>query len=246
MYGEFGIGLLYEFGCGLTKNMDKAAEWYLKAANRGYDRAIEKLKVLSGITTGFTSGKTYKEYEKMADEFYDKRNYTEALKYYKLSALGNDGNILNQLGYMYLTGEGVEADDSEAAKWFRKAAEAGNVTGQYNLGWMYETGLGVTKNIILAKRWYEKAAAQNDGDAQSRLGDIYYNGDGITKDYAKAREWYLKAAGQGNMYGEFGIGLLYEFGCGLTKNIDKAAEWYRRAANRGMERAKTKLKELGR
>ena len=48
------------------------------------------------------------------------------------------------------------------------------------------------------------------------------------------------------MYGEFGIGLLYEFGCGLTKNIDKAAEWYRRAANRGMERAKTKLKELGR
>ncbi|MBS6688898.1 MAG: sel1 repeat family protein, partial [Sanguibacteroides justesenii] len=60
------------------------------------------------------------------------------------------------------------------------------------------------------------------------------------------REWYLKAAGQGNMYGEFGIGLLYEFGCGLTKNIDKAAEWYRRAANRGMERAKTKLKELGR
>ncbi|WP_287644445.1 MULTISPECIES: tetratricopeptide repeat protein [Butyricimonas] len=246
MYGEFGIGLLYEFGCGLTKNMDKAAEWYLKAANRGYDRAIEKLKVLSGITTGFTSGKTYKEYEKMADEFYDKRNYTEALKYYKLSALGNDGNILNQLGYMYLTGEGVEADDSEAAKWFRKAAEAGNVTGQYNLGWMYETGRGVTKNIILAKRWYEKAAAQNDGDAQSRLGDIYYNGDGITKDYAKAREWYLKAAGQGNMYGEFGIGLLYEFGCGLTKNIDKAAEWYRRAANRGMERAKTKLKELGR
>ena len=98
----------------------------------------------------------------------------------------------------------------------------------------------------MAKRWYEKAAAQNDGDAQSRLGDIYYNGDGITKDYAKAREWYLKAAGQGNMYGEFGIGLLYEFGCGLTKNIDKAAEWYRRAANRGMERAKTKLKELGR
>ena len=59
-------------------------------------------------------------------------------------------------------------------------------------------------------------------------------------------EWYRKAADQGNMYGEFNIGLLYEFGYGVTKNLDEAAKWYRRAANRGMERAKTKLKELGR
>ena len=69
---------------------------------------------------------------------------------------------------------------------------------------------------------------------------------GVTKDYAKAMEWYRKAADQGNMYGEFNIGLLYEFGYGVTKNLDEAAKWYRRAANQGMERAKTKLKELGR
>ena len=87
-----------------------------------------------------------------------------------MSALGNDGNILNQLGSMYLTGEGVERTDSEAAKWFRKSCRGWNVTGQYNLGWMDETGLGVTKNIILAKRWYEKAAAQNDGDATKSAG----------------------------------------------------------------------------
>jgi len=172
--GQYNLGWMYETGRGVTKNIILAKRWYEKAAAQNDGDAQSRLGDIYYITTGFTSGKTYKEYEKMADEFYDKRNYTEALKYYKLSALGNDGNILNQLGYMYLTGEGVEADDSEAAKWFRKAAEAGNVTGQYNLGWMYETGLGVTKNIILAKRWYEKAAAQNDGDAQSRLGDIYY------------------------------------------------------------------------
>ena len=98
----------------------------------------------------------------------------------------------------------------------------------------------------MAKQWYEKAAAQNNSDAQSSLGTIYYNGEGVTKDYAKAMEWYRKAADQGNMYGEFNIGLLYEFGYGVTKNLDEAAKWYRRAANQGMERAKTKLKELGR
>ena len=407
MHGQYSFGEMRENGWGIEKNMAEAKTWYQKSADQGYDRAIEKLKELSGTTTSSTSGKTYKEYEKMADEYYYKKNYPEALKYYKLSAPGNDGGVLNRLGYMYSAGVGVDANASEAVKWFRKSAEqgymigqynmglmyelgrgigkdvneairwyrkaadqgyqnakdklatlsdtgttlskteikyyvdkadkyykeknfqealknyliaanagddyaqnwvgwmyknaegveqnymesykwnmksaesgngyamnslgilfengqgvevnlpkavewyrkaanAGNVHGQYNLGRMYENGRGVTKNIILAKQWYEKAAAQNNSDAQSSLGTIYYNGEGVTKDYVKAMEWYRKAADQGNMYGEFNIGLLYEFGYGVTKNLDEAAKWYRRAANRGMERAKTKLQELGR
>ena len=406
-FGQYYVAEMYENGYGVEKNVTEARRWYQKAADQGYEKAIQKLKVLSGTSTSSTSGKTYKEYEKMADEFYDKKNYTEALKYYKLSAPGNDGGVFNRLGYMYSAGVGVDANASEAVKWFRKSAEqgymigqynmglmyelgrgigkdvneairwyrkaadqgyqnakdklatlsdtgttlskteikyyvdkadkyykeknfqealknyliaanagddyaqnwvgwmyknaegvernymesykwnmksaesgnayamnslgilfengqgvevnlpkavewyrkaanAGNVHGQYNLGRMYENGRGVTKNIILAKQWYEKAAAQNSSDAQSSLGTIYYNGEGVTKDYAKAMEWYRKAADQGNMYGEFNIGLLYEFGYGVTKNLDEAAKWYRRAANRGMERAKTKLQELGR
>lgn len=406
-FGQYYLAEMYENGYGVEKNMTEARRWYQKAADQGYDRAIEKLKELSGTATSSTSGKTYKEYEKMADEFYDKKNYTEALKYYKLSAPGNDGGVLNRLGYMYSAGVGVDVNASEAVKWFRKSAEqgymigqynmglmyelgrgigkdvneairwyrkaadqgyqnakdklatlsdtgttlskteikyyvdkadkyykeknfqealknyliaanagddyaqnwvgwmykhaegveqnymeaykwnmksaengngyamnslgimcengqgvevnlpkavewyrkaanVGNSNGEYNLGCMYQDGRGVTKNIILAKQWFEKAAAQNNSDAQNSLGIIYYDGDGIAKDYAKAMEWYRKAADQGNMYGEFNIGLLYEFGYGVTKNLDEAAKWYRRAANRGMERAKTKLQELGR
>ena len=55
--------------------MAEAKTWYQKSADQGYDRAIEKLKELSGTTTSSTSGKTYKEYEKMADEYYDKKNH---------------------------------------------------------------------------------------------------------------------------------------------------------------------------
>lgn len=406
-FSQYYLAEMYENGYGVEKNVTEARRWYQKAADQGYEKAIEKLKVLSGTSSSSTSGKTYKEYEKMADEFYDKKNYTEALKYYKLSAPGNDGGVFNRLGYMYSEGVGVDVNVTEAVKWFRKSAEqgymvgqynmglmyelgrgiekdvneairwyrkaadqgyqnakdklaklsdagrtlskteikyyvdkadkyyneknfqealknyliaanagdayaqnltgwmyehaegveqnyieaykwhlkaaengnvyamnslgilfekgqgvevnlpkavgwyrkaanAGNVHGQYNLGRMYENGRGVTKSIVLARQWYEKAAAQNHGDAQSSLGTIYYNGEGVTKDYAKAMEWYRKAADQGNMYGEFNIGLLYEFGYGVTKNLDEAAKWYRRAANQGMERAKTKLKELGR
>ena len=68
----------------------------------------------------------------------------------------------------------------------------------------------------------------------------------ISQDYGKAMEWYRKAAAQGNMYGEFNVGLLYEYGYGVTKNIEEAVKWYRKAADQGMDRAKTKLQELGR
>ena len=73
MYGQYSFGEMRENGWGIEKNMAEAKTWYQKSADQGYDRAIEKLKELSGTTTSSTSGKTYEEYEKMADEFYDKR-----------------------------------------------------------------------------------------------------------------------------------------------------------------------------
>ena len=124
-FSQYYLAEMYENGNGVEKNMTEARRWYQKAADQGYEKAIEKLKVLSGTTTGLTSGKTYKEYEKMADEFYDKKNYTEALKYYKLSAPGNDKGVFNRLGYMYFEGLGVNVDITEAVKWFRKSAEQG-------------------------------------------------------------------------------------------------------------------------
>ena len=98
----------------------------------------------------------------------------------------------------------------------------------------------------MAKVWYEKSANQGFDSAQNSLGNLYYSGEVIPQDYGRAMEWYRKAAAQGNMYGEFNVGLLYEYGYGVTKNIKEAVKWYRKAADQGMDRAKTKLQELGR
>lgn len=151
-FGQYYLAEMYENGYGVEKNVTEARRWYQKAADQGYEKAIQKLKVLSGTSTSSTSGKTYKEYEKMADEFYDKKNYTEALKYYKLSAPGNDGGVFNRLGYMYSAGVGVDANASEAVKWFRKSAEQGYMIGQYNMGLMYELGRGIGKDVNEAIR----------------------------------------------------------------------------------------------
>jgi len=46
----------------------------------------------------------------------------------------------NNLGSMYLTGQGVPQDDAEAVKWYRLAAEQGDAAGQVGLGVMYANG----------------------------------------------------------------------------------------------------------
>ena len=48
----------------------------------------------------------------------------------------------NNLGNLYLSGNGVEEDDDTAISWFRKAADQGDPGGELSLGQAYELGLG--------------------------------------------------------------------------------------------------------
>ncbi len=214
------------------------------------DLLREQRQTLSGATTGLTSGKTYKEYEKMADEFYDKKNYTEALKYYKLSASGNDGGVFNRLGYMYFEGLGVNVDVTEAVKWFRKSAEQGYMYGQYNLGLMYELGRGVEKDVNEAIRWYRKATDQGYQNAKDKLAklsdpettlskteikyyvdkaDKYYE----EKNYQEALKNYLIAANAGDAYAQLWVGFMYTDAEWVGRNYEEAWKWFLKSAENG-------------
>lgn len=249
--GQYALGLIYESGSrGVDKNVTEAKLWYQKSAEQGYEEAIERLKVLSGTTTSSTSGKTYKEYEKMADEFYDKKNYTEALKYYKLSAPGNDGGVLNRLGYMYSAGVGVDVDVTEAVKWFRKSAEQGYMIGQYNMGLMYELGRGIGKDVNEAIRWYRKAADQGYQNAKDKLATLSDTGTALSKteikyyvdkadkyykekNFQEALKNYLIAANAGDAYGQNLAGWMYEHAEGVEQNYTEAYKWHLKAAENG-------------
>lgn len=45
-YSQCSLGVCYEKGKGIEKNINKAKEWYKKAANQGHEKAIKKLKEL--------------------------------------------------------------------------------------------------------------------------------------------------------------------------------------------------------
>ena len=139
-----------------------------------------------------------KDLYKKGVEFYDKKQYPEAVECYRKAAEQRYVAAQNDLGYIYMNGYGVKKDYGEAVRWYRKAAEQGNATAQNNLGYMYRNGYGVTKDYGEAVRWYRKAAEQGEVAAQYNLGYMYQNGYGVEKDLTQARYWYQKAADQGD------------------------------------------------
>ncbi len=46
-YAQFTVGLMYENGDGVSKDIDEARKWYRKAADQGHEAAKEALKRLT-------------------------------------------------------------------------------------------------------------------------------------------------------------------------------------------------------
>ncbi len=108
-----------------------------------------------------------------------------------------DDRHQNRIGYMYMSGYGVQTDYAEAIKWLKKAIEQENSDAQNNLGYMYYMGYGVKKDKNEAVKWFKKSADQENSSGQYDLADMYENGKGVEKDINKAKELYQKSAKQG-------------------------------------------------
>lgn len=93
----------------------------------------------------------------------------KAVEYYKDAAARGIQTAQFNLGYLYLTGDGVPTDELLAETLFRKAADQGFVMAMVNLAQMYRTGYGrVPKDVTLATKWLE-LAAPHDPNAKEIL-----------------------------------------------------------------------------
>ena len=80
-----------------------------------------------------------------------------------------DANAQNNLGIMYINGEGVPQDYAEAAQWYRLAADQGHTNAQFILGVMYQEGEGVPQDLVAAHMWLSLAAEESP--ATNRVTD---------------------------------------------------------------------------
>jgi len=178
-------------------------------------------------------------------EFYDKKEYSDALKIFQPHA--DQGNIAAQhyLGMMYYYGQGIKKDFTKSFQWLIKAAEQGDRGyAEYYVGLMYFYGQGTLKNYPEAAKWYTKSAEQNITESQFNLASMYYEGQGVQKDYSKAFTWFTKAAELGHIGSQYNLALMYMNGKNVSKDDAQAAKWFRKAAEQGHPSAQYNLAEM--
>lgn len=106
---QYAMGVLYENGFGVTKDLPQAAAWYLKAAEQGNSDAQYNLGAMNEHGVGMPV------------------NYVEAARWYLPAAEIGDIDALSNLGVLYQNGQGVKQDKVLAMALYNvSVAYAGN------------------------------------------------------------------------------------------------------------------------
>ncbi|RIV25452.1 hypothetical protein DYU11_09140 [Fibrisoma montanum] len=145
------LGLMYQYGQGVTKDINAAVKWFQASAKQGNADGQKNLG--------------YMYLEGLGVE----KDYTKALKWYKASAEQGNAEGQANLGIMYEQAIGVEANNFEALKWYMRAANQQLPRAQYYVGTMYATGKGVKQSESKAIQWYQLAARLGEINAQQEL-----------------------------------------------------------------------------
>ncbi|XP_063303986.1 death ligand signal enhancer [Pelobates fuscus] len=151
---QYNTGVCYEQGKGVTKNMAKAAEYYLLAANSGHNRAkyrFARYLLRDGV--------------KVRPE-----DVQTALRMLKEAAQAGLKEAQAYLGVFY--SREPYRDLQKAITHLVMAAENGDVQSRYYLGVCYEKGFGVPASKQEALLHYEKASKTGHGPAQQKLLEI--------------------------------------------------------------------------
>lgn len=221
-YAYSSIAYIYRNGQGgVEKNTDKALEYYQKQYDICKSWSATPLRNIANIYAD--EGE-----ETSAEEWYKK-----ALDAFKTLAEAGNADAMNEIGFMYDNGTGVELDYGKAMEWYEKAVDEGNVEAMANIGFLYEYGNGVDQDFAKAMECYEKAADRGVPVAMNQMGNFYYLGTGIEQDFSKAMEWYEKAADSGNEAAMTNLAYMYHMGIGVEQNYTKAIEWYEKSADCG-------------
>lgn len=213
----YRIGYMYDAGqCYVDQDLDKAVEWYQKAADLGYPDADYQLTGIMFMKQGkwFDPSKAQKHLIKAAD--------------------GGNRDAMRELGTMYAYGyNNFRRDPKKADAYLLKACEAGDQQAMINYANLCFEGQALPRNLQKAAYWFEKAAKEYNGQAQYALGCFYGNGYYYEQDNAKAAYWFQEAAEGGEPNAQYALACFYYEGRGVEKDNKKAAAWFQEAAEQG-------------
>ena len=111
---QYYLGLMYEFGLGMSADDEEAVRWFRLAAEQGLAEAQYRLG-----EEYFSYAEYFGPGERLpADD-------EEAVRWFRLAAEQGHANAQGVLGLMYFKGRGVSQDHVSAHMWLSLAVEAG-------------------------------------------------------------------------------------------------------------------------
>ncbi len=217
------LGLLYEAGTVVGKDLTRAAGLYGQACEGGYPPSCAKLGFLTQMGTGTP------------------KDLARAVELYARACTAVETNGCDNLGFMYRNGMGVEKDEARSVALFQQSCDAGYLKGCVDLGYNYETGKGVPKDLSRAVTLYARGCTGKEARGCGNLGWLYGQGLGVDKDVVRSATLSSQGCDGNDMQSCNNLGTMYATGKGVAKDEPRAFALYDRACTAGNMQACSNL-----
>ncbi len=146
---------------------------------------------------------------------------------------------------LFLSGNGIDKDQSKAFHFFELAADAGSAAAQLRVAEMYADGVGVAANLEKSFRYCFLASEQGLASAHYALSLKYATGNGVEQNNAKAMRHCFFAAEGGHRQAQRNLGHIFENGIeGVKPDLEQAAHYYESAAEQGCTESSERLAKI--
>ncbi len=164
------VGVMYENGWGIPKNIKKAEHWFGKAASLGDSKGMIALGHLYS-----------QEEDKLSD-------HQAAREWYEKAWAKGDSEAAFYISKLYEKELGIPKDEKMAVDWLQKAVKGGWTQAIYELGLRHVNGQGITQDKESGLALIRKASARRYPDALIWWGKALIKGKDIPADPAQARK----------------------------------------------------------
>lgn len=219
------LGIVYQQGSGVARDLEKAAYWFQKGAENGSAPAMSNLGV------AYLKGQGVERNLPLAVQWFE-----------KAAAAGEQGGYFN-LATLYFRGVGVTKDYDKAFHYARLALDAdpsesfsdkevnlktnrllkGRI--QSFMAMCYRQGVGTAPDMQKAMEYMKLAADNDNPEGCLIMSQAYETGDGFPKDLAKAERCYQTAAAGGYFQAQYILGSRYLSGEIFGQNDGLAAKY---------------------
>jgi hypothetical protein len=141
------------------------------------------------------------------------------------SAAQEYGPAMTELGQIFESGLGVEADLLVALDWYRKSESVSEMSATTIKYYVEKNGRLVEQEFSAFFADLEERAGRGERDAQVALAKMYDAGVLVENNIKQTFFWYKKAAETGDDTGALMLGYLYCRGLGVEKNSELANYW---------------------